>query len=485
MDPLRDAARCSPDAPAVADAGDAPVSAGRGGANPGVGVCTFGELDRRCDRIACGLIRSGLGPGDRVAMAIPHCTDTVALLHGIWRIGALALPLNLAWGESERRAGIEAVGGVARVIDRIGQVEALARGPPRVSRAPELSAELRDPELRAAWVLTSGSAGAPCPVSITHRNLAASASAVIERLDLGSADRWITSLSLAHIGGLALVHRAAVAGCTLVTQDGFDPAAMARWIDSGEVTHASLVPVMLSRLLDRRGDRPAPPSLRCLLVGGAPLAAPLLRRALSLGYPIALTYGLSEATSQVATAEPALVRAKPGTVGRALSGVEVRIDRGGGCPTSSACWGAMEDGAGEIRVRGPTVSKECLVHGWLRTGDVGRLDPDGDLWVTGRASDRIVTGGVTVSPAEVESVLLGHAWVRDVAVFGAPDPEWGERIVALVVAADPSQPPTLDALLDFARPRLEPAKRPRELRVTSSIPRTATGKVDRRRLAGL
>lgn len=465
MDPLLEAARRSPDAPAVLDGGG--------------GALTYGGLERRVRRIARGLLHSGLGPGDLVAVALPWSADSVALLHAIWRIGGAVLPVSLAWTGPERRSGIAAAGGVARVIDSERAVAALARraagdGWARASVAPPGA-----PGGLAARVLTSGSTGTPRAVPVSHGNLGASAAAVAERLGLLPADRWLTSLSLAHIGGLALLHRAAVVGCALVTERKFDAGRLARGISAGEITHAALVPVMLSRLLDGHPSLAAPPSLRCLLLGGAPLPAPLLRRALDCGLPIALTYGLTEATSQVATVPPVRVPAKPGTVGRPLSGVEVRIQ-----PARPAGSGTGAGREGEIWVRGRTVPRELCVDGWLRTGDLGWKDGEGDLWITGRISERIITGGVTVSPAEVESVLLGHSAVREVAVFGAPDREWGERIVAMVVPEDPARPPDLPALLEYASPRLAPAKRPREVRIVAAIPRTPTGKPDRTRLAG-
>lgn len=465
MDPLHEAARGSPDAPAVLDGGGEAL--------------TYGELERRVRRIARGLLHSGLGPGDLVAVALPWSADSVALLHAIWRIGGAVLPVSLAWTGPERRSGIAAAGGVARVIDSERAVAALAQkatgdGWARASDLPRSA-----PGRLAARVLTSGSTGTPRAVPVSHGNLGASAVAVTERLELLAADRWLTSLSLAHIGGLALLYRAAVVGCALVTERKFDAGRLARRISAGEITHAALVPVMLSRLLDEHPSLAAPPSLRCLLVGGAPLPVPLLRRALDCGLPIALTYGLTEAASQVATVPPVRVMAKPGTVGRPLSGVEVRIQ-----PARPGESGTGAGRDGEIWVRGRTVPRELCVDGWLRTGDLGWKDGEGDLWITGRISERIITGGVTVSPAEVESVLLGHSAVREVAVFGAPDRKWGERIVAMVVPEDPARPPDLPALLKYASPRLAPAKRPREVRVATAIPRTPTGKPDRTRLAG-
>ncbi len=439
-------------------------------------------------------------------MRLPPCPEAALLVHACRRIGAVLVPLNAAWTDHECEAALAAAGNALVVAGSVEDARALeadggSRGVPSESVPADFStgaavgepgaddAASHDPESEAVVISTSGSSGRPVPVTLSVGNLEASARAVIARLGLTARDRWLAVLSPAHVSGYALFDRSARVGSTVVTWERFHAPEVADLLESGEVTHASLVPVMLERLLAHREDRRAPPTLACLLVGGAETHAPLLERALSLGYPVALTYGLTEATSQVATATPAEVRRCPGSVGRPLPGVELRIDAGG-----------------EILVRGPTVARPSPpsrgvsagreepgsrdedrsvgvdAAGWLHTGDVGRLDEDGALWVTGRLSDRIVTGGVTVEPVEVESVVLGLPGVREVAAFGLPDPEWGERLAVAVVPEDPASPPSLAALLAFARDRLAPAKRPRELRVVGSLPRNANGKVERGRL---
>jgi o-succinylbenzoate---CoA ligase len=334
-------------------------------------------------------------------------------------------------------------------------------------------------ETPLAVLLTSGSTGRPRPVPLTHGNLTAAAAGAMQRLRLDPADRWLASLSPAHVGGLALLHRAAVVGSTVLTRFRFDPDEFIDLADRGEITHASLVPVMLRNVLERRGEPPAPRGLRCLLLGGAATPPSLLEEALRKRWPVALTYGLTEASSQVATATPDQVRRKPGSVGRPLPGVDVTILEPD--PT----------GVGELLVRGPTIALLPVgaggpVHldagGWLHTGDLGRRDADGDLWITGRASNRIVSGGVTVDPGEVEAVLLSHPDVAEVAVVGAPDERWGERVVAVVVPVDPAAPPTLEGILEFGRSRMGAAKRPRELRLVAALPRNPNGKLDRGRL---
>ena len=187
---------------------------------------------------------------------------------------------------------------------------------------------------------------------------------------------------------------------------------------------------------------------------------------------MALTYGMTETTSQVATAPPEFVRRKPGSAGPPLDGVELRVE-------------APDGEEGEILVRGPVVAAGVLGEGpltdeggWLATGDLGRLDDDGHLWVTGRRSERIVTGGVNVDPVEVEAVLADHPGVAEAAVVGLPDPEWGERVTAAVVATEGAAPDE-ELLRRWLRERLAGPKVPKTVVVVAALPRNATGKVDR------
>ncbi len=513
MDPLREAARRDREGPALSA--------------PGGVEWSWGELDRRVDEAALRLAEAGVRMGEAVALLAEPVPSTVVLLHALPRVGALVVPLHARSVEAELDLALGAVGRPRWLLvpdERVDTLRARFAGTgvvPSSEFAPleggvvpgVIQPALADGPLETpvAVILTSGSTGRPRPVPLTLGNLMASAEGAAERLRLDPADRWLASLSPAHVGGLALLWRAAFTGSAVVLRPGFDPVELLELAELGAITHASVVPTMLARLLDERGDALAPRGLRCLLTGGAATPAPLLESALARRWPIALTYGLTEASSQVATAPPDQVRRKPGSVGRPLRGVELRIHA------------PDEEGIGEILVRGATVaplapiatpaplptpreapgvpgSPEAAaepassppapsVHidpsGWLHTGDLGRIDDEGDLRVTGRASERIVSGGVTLEPAEVERVLLEHPAVAEAAAAGIPDPGWGEVVGVAVTPSDPSAPPTPDELLAHARERLSRGRRPRRVLVLEALPRNRNGKVVRAEVARL
>jgi len=449
-------------------------------------VITYEALEGAADRVARRLRARGIRPGQVVALKGHPDPEVVAALHGIWRAGATAFPLHPRWTAAEEEKALRlmvpslALLGRGMGLDGGGH-DLLHLGPGRVDGFEPFEGDgtvgnglfvspahdhPTDDDL-AVHLLTSGTSGEARRVSLTFGNLRASAQGAVERLALGPEDRWAASLALAHVGGVALVSRAALAGSALVTGGGFRAAEFAEMVGEGTVTHASLVPTMLHQLLEVWAERPAPESLKCLLIGGARAEEALVGRAVALGFPLALTYGLTQAASQVATAPPELVRSKPGTAGPPLPGVEVRI--------------AFD---GEILVRGGTVAPgERGEGGWLRTGDLGRLDEDGHLWVVGRLSPRIISGGVNVDPMEVEGFLRKCPGVGDAAVVGLPDPEWGERVVAVLVLDDPAEPPP--HLEDWIRTALSAPKRPKEVRFVAALPRNANGKVDRSRVRAL
>jgi O-succinylbenzoic acid--CoA ligase len=246
--------------------------------------------------------------------------------------------------------------------------------------------------------------------------------------------------------------------------DGFDTDQVASTLVSGDISVLSLVPTQLIRLLEADADLSAP---RAILIGGGPVPPDALRQALDRGATVVQTYGMTETCSQVTTLPPEDAGRKVGSAGRPLLTTHVRI----------------EDG--EILVQGPTVSREAIdPDGWLHTGDLGHIDEEGFLYVTGRSSDLIVTGGENVMPAEVEAVLLSHPAVADAAVVGRPDPEWHEAVCALVVVADATEVVEED-LRTHCAASLAPYKVPKRVEFVSGLPRTASGKLLRGELLEL
>lgn len=410
---------------------------------------TYAELHGRAVGLARVLQNAGAGPGDPVAIDLPAGGDHAVALHAAFLTGAVAQSLPAA----DRTEAPTAPGALVVGSEQVARAREIGaggwEGPPR---------RPRDPLTR---VLTSGSSGEPKPVELTAANHLWSAMASAANLGVRPDDAWLCPLPLNHVGGLSILIRSAIYGTAAVIHDGFDVDAVAEAFASGRATLASLVPTQLVRLLDAGAAIERP---RLLLVGGGPLPVDVLAEALARGATVVQSYGLTEACSQVATLAPEEARERAGSAGRPLLGVEVR--------TADA----------EIHVRGPIVAPgAAAADGWLHTGDLGRVDRDGYLWVEGRRGDLIVTGGENVRPERVEEVLAAHPDVAEVAVAGAEDREWGQAVVAFYEPR-PGSAPDEEELRAFARERLARHEVPKRFRRVAELPRTASGKLRRRAL---
>ena len=407
------------------------------------GIVTYADLHAGADRTARRLAALGVGEGARVATTLPPDVGFAELLHALPRVGASLVPLNTRLTAAERRWQIEDCGAVLTVEEPLDGDEA------------ELAPVARPDEW--ALVYTSGTSGTPHGVSLSHANFAASAFASAWNLGVDPDDRWLCVLPLFHVGGLSILTRSAIYGTAAVVRP-FAVEPVAEALENGDITLASLVPTMLRRLADAGLE--SAPALRAALLGGGPVPRDLLAWAAERGLPVLQTYGMTETCSQIATAAATTSAARP------LPGVELSISA-----------------HGEILVRGPMVSRAALAgDGWLHTGDRGRIDPDGYLWVEGRLKDVIVTGGENVACAEVERVLEAHPAVIEAAVVGAPDPEWGEIVTAYVVLSNGVG----DAeLIAHCRERLAAYKTPRAVQRVEALPRNAAGKLLRRELRTL
>jgi O-succinylbenzoic acid--CoA ligase len=460
---------------------------------------TFGELAERARRGAAHIVASFPPAAAPVAMLLPGDARFVGWLASLSLAGWAALPLNsrlttaeLAQQLADAGAGLllgeRGDGRLAELAARLPGLTIIAV--PRFEDLPDANGRLPGEEAADDALLvvlfTSGTSGRAKGACLSWSNFAASALAAADPLGSAIAARWLACMPLFHVGGLSIVVRSVLFGGPIRLHSRFDAALVSDALDAGGIAGISLVPTMLSRLLDHRGPRPAPAGLQVLLLGGAAASPELLARARFAGYPVCPTYGLTEATSQVATARPQ----RPGAARAApmlpLPGVAVRIVVEG----EDAAAGE----AGEIVVGGPTVMQGylddpaatalALRDGWLHTGDIGFLDDAGGLHVLDRRDDLIVSGGENVYPAEIEAVLAGHPAVAEAGVAGVPDEDLGARVVAWIVANDAA---TVDsqALAEHCRARLAGFKCPREFRFVSSLPRTVAGKLQRRRLTDL
>src|SRR4051794_10824221 len=407
---------------------------------------TWRELAERAGAVSAALAAQGVGEGDGVAIALPTGIDFVATLHGCRPLGAIAVPVDPRLSEAGRPPLLR------------GVKSFLATPLSGVARKDLTPAVVAD-TAPAMVIHTSGTTGRPRPVVPTHGNWAAHAWASAAALGHPSDERWLCCLPLSHVGGLGILVRAAIHGTTVLVHERFDAQAAATALHES-VTGVSLVPTMLGRVLEAGLEHP--PLLRVALIGGGPVPPAMLDRALAAGIPVAQTYGLTEACSQVTAEEPGEAS---GTAGRPLDGVELSLDAGG-----------------EILVRGPTVAPGSVDDdGFLHTGDLGVLARRGRLTVVGRRSETIVSGGENVAPAEVEAALESHPAVSEAAVFGRPDPEWGERVVAAVVLREGTTASPED-LRAHAAARLARFKVPKEVELRDALPRTASGKVRRSEL---
>jgi O-succinylbenzoic acid--CoA ligase len=423
-----------------------------------------GDLEARVNRRVAELRSQGLVEGQVVLAPAAPTLDSLVMQHALGRLECGYLPVAPRCADHHVQTLLSTAGVEWRWLMGAGSEGSL------LPTGLGDSAAARHGARPALLVESSGSGGASKAVMLTTQNVRASAALVNERLGLEAGDCWLSCLPRTHVGGLMIAYRCALAGATVVLHEGFDAQAVGRDLDSRRVTHLSLVPPMLDRLLAVTG-RP-PRWLRVLLVGGQALDGTLARRAIDAGWPLHVTYGMTESASQIATS-PRLETVPPmGVVGPLLRGIEVRCDGSAESPAPIRIRGAvlMAGYANPLRLPGLG-----LEEGWFSSCDLGYLTPGGDLAVLGRADEVLVIGGESVLPSRVEDRLRWAPGVDSAVVVGLPDPVWGHRLVAVYTGR--IDPAGLDA---WAREHLGSRERPREFRRLGRLPTLESGKTDRR-----
>jgi O-succinylbenzoic acid--CoA ligase len=413
---------------------------------------TYAELEAEATWVARRLIAHGVRRGSTVAMTMHPRREQVVMVHALMKVGAILLPLGPRLSVEERAAVIAAEE-PAVDLDDAGELTQTEADLPLLGE--------HDMDDIASRVMTSGSSGTPEPIGLTYGNFLWSAVASAFNIGVEPEDRWLCCLPLSHIAGLGIVMRSVIYGTTAVVHDGFDVDRVAESLGRDRISVVSLVATQLARLLEAGADLSGP---RALLIGGGPVPEDALEEALGRGATVVQTYGLTETCSQVTTLAPADARRKLGSAGRPLLTTHLRIQDG------------------EILVQGPTVAPgRADADGWLHTGDLGRIDEEGFLYVEDRMDDLIVTGGENVVPAEVEKVLLRHPEVADAAVVGREDPEWQQAVTAIVVLQDGSEV-SPDELRRHCAESLAGYKVPKRVELAAALPRTPSGKLMRRAL---
>ena len=407
---------------------------------------TYAELDLRAGQIAAALASMGVEAGSTVLLRLGEGLGKAIQVHALIRLRAVAVPVEGDLPPEEIAKAIDAVSPDHEIGPEPGPTEPIPTGfdPGR----PEPSDVL-------CRILTGGSTGRPKAIALSRENHFTSAVGSALNLGVEPEDRWFCPVSLSHVSGFSILIRSVIAGTGVFLADHFTPEALVEAVEARGVNCASLVPTMLRRTLE---SGTVPEGLRFALVGGGPVAGDLVLAAIEAGIPAVPTYGLTEACSQVATSTPRDARERPSSAGRPLSVSEVAIDDG------------------EILVRGPTVSLDALDRdGWLRTGDLGHLDGEGYLFVEGRRDRAILTGGEKVQPAEVEGVLQADPSVSEAVVFGIPDPEWQQAVVAVVVGVG-GEEPDVEGLRRACQGKLAGFKVPKRVVAVEAMPLNRAGK---------
>jgi len=472
---------------------------------PGGPQLTYAELCDEVARVASMLAGLRLGRGDRIALVVPNSAETILLFLAAARVGTAA-PLNPAYKEDEFRFYLEDTGARALVVARgAGEAAraAVPAGTPVIEAALDAGGHIRldatEADARArepaspdgddvALVLhTSGTTSRPKQVPLRQRNLAYSAENIARTYSLGPDDVALCVMPLFHIHGLMASTMATFAsgGTVVVPAGGFD--AMTFWPAAEQLgaTWYSAVPTIHQMLLMRhRGERPpGSRTLRFIRSSSSALSPEVMRRLeSSFGAPVLEAYGMTEASHQMASNPLPPAERKAGTVGRE-TGIHVGVmDERGRLLASGE--------QGEVVIQGPSVidgyannpeaNAKSFTDGWFRTGDQGVLDADGYLSLIGRLKEMINRGGEKIAPREIDDVLLQHPSVGEAVAFGLPHERWGEEVAAAVVLKGEASEKDL---LAFARERLADYKVPRKLFIVERIPRTATGKIQRRAVA--
>jgi fatty-acyl-CoA synthase len=483
-------ARVTPDAPAFVDAGTGERR-------------SYGEADDRVTRLANALTAGGVREGDRVAVLGLNSIPLIEAYLATLRAGALCVPVNFRLVADEIAYALTDSGAVAVVVDQAlaPQLEKARAQAPSVEQVVTIGGDLEDvlaaaspdyvelpvPDEATAYIMyTSGTTGRPKGAMLSHRNLFLHAFSSTAHLgSSGSGGVWMSGAPLFHIAGLAGMLPSLLTGGTTIIppSGGFDPAATVATLERERVASCFFVPAQWAAIVavPDIAERDLS-SLTKLSWGAAPASTTLLRKMIDT-FPhadVVTSFGQTECSPVTTTLKGEDSIRKIGSVGTPMINVECRVvdDEMNDVPRGEV---------GEIVYRGPLVmsgywnkpkeTAEAFRGGWFHSGDLVRQDADGYYYVVDRKKDMIISGGENIYCAEVENVLAAHPEIGDVALIGVPDEQWGETPLAVIVPADPANPPTAASIEAYCREHLAAYKRPRRLSIVDALPRNPSGKV--------
>jgi 2-furoate---CoA ligase len=431
----------------------------------------FAHLRERAARIASGLAERGVARGDRVACVLGNETETVQLYWGCQWLGACFVPLSHRASQEDLDYCIEDSGAkvVVREADEVPQLVGVDEHPGAVDL---------DEDAASIQLYTSGTTGRPKGVPRSHRAERAAGLSQVVQHGLRHGHRTLGVMPLYHTMGVHSLIAASLVGGCYVAQPAWNGAAALRLIKDERITSLYLAPTLFYDLVhDPALGRFDTSSVRAIAYAGAPMPSSLAEDVAAAFDPEIFVnhYGSTEIYTFSVHRDQ---RAKPGCAGRPALNARLRLDPPG--EGEILCHMGSDEAFSGYWNR-PDADAKAIHDGWYHTGDVGRLDEDGDLWVVGRVDDMIISGGENIHPVEVEDVLARAPGVREVAVVGAPDERWGQRVVACVVAEDGVTAEQLDAHC-LASHTLARFKRPREYRFVPELPKSPSGKILRRML---
>lgn len=491
---------------------------------------TYSQINNRANQIAEYLIQSGMNAGDKVAMSCPNVPDFVMVYYGILKAGCVVVPLNILLTSEEIQYHLEDSQAKAyfcfpgtsdlNIAERGLEAFELVSGceyfvmigaanPGANSNSPITTEQLFDKELEslasidvasltqaddtAVILYTSGTTGKPKGAELSHSNLTLNAWQFADIAQTHSEERYLITLPLFHtFGQTAQMNTGIYAGATLVLMPKFEPEAALQLLDKEMINIFCGVPTMYWGLLNCQVDdqeliNRINKHLRLCGSGGASLPVEIIKQFESkFQVPILEGYGLSE-TSPVVTFNRIEKARKPGSVGSSLWGIQVRVvnPEGEDVPTGET---------GEVVVKGhnvmkgylnrPEATQQAIVDGWFHTGDVGKFDEDGDLFLIDRVKDMIIRGGYNVYPRELEETLLTHSAISFAAVVGIPDDRLGEEVKAFIILKDGAAASESE-IVEWCQQHMAAYKYPRHVQICETLPMTATGKILKRELRQL